>query len=113
MGDSAPRLSPSADHHHVAPGEAWRGLRGGLTPLAVLVLSVAATVGLTVVARHLLAGSGFFAAQGACVTVLAGGRRVSTPFFESTRASLGFSGGLPGSPGGAPPWGGASHSGRG
>ena len=77
MGDSAPWLAPSADHHHVAPGEAWRGLRGGLTPLAVLVVCVAATVGLTVVARHLLAGSGFFAAQGACVIVLAGGGGVS------------------------------------
>ena len=42
-------------------------------PLAVVVVCVAATVGLTVVARHLLAGNGFFAAQRACVIVLAGG----------------------------------------
>jgi hypothetical protein len=42
-------------------------------PLAVVVACVTATVGLTVVARHLLAGSGFFAAQRACVIVLAGG----------------------------------------
>src|SRR5438270_9866596 len=77
MGDRAPRLAPSADHHPVAPGAAWRGLRSGLTPLAVLVVCVAATVGLTVVARHLLAGSGFFAAQRACVIVFAGGGSVS------------------------------------
>jgi hypothetical protein len=75
--DGAPPLSPSADHQHVAPGEAWRGLRGGLMPLAVVVVCMAATVGLTVVARHLLAGSGFFAAQRAGVIVLAGGGIVS------------------------------------
>jgi hypothetical protein len=77
MRDGAPPLSPSKDYHHVAPGEAWRGLRGGLMPLAVLVVCVAATVGLTVVARHLLAGSGFFAEQRACVIVLAGGSIMS------------------------------------
>ena len=77
MPVGAPPLSRSEDQHHVAPGEAWRGLRGGLTPLAVLVVGVAATVGLTVVARHLLAGNGFFAAQRACVIVLAGGSAAS------------------------------------
>jgi hypothetical protein len=69
MPVGAPPLLPSGDHHHVAPSEAWRGLRGGLMPLAVVVVCVAATVGLTVVARHLLAGSGFFAEQRACVIV--------------------------------------------
>ena len=46
-------------------------------PRAVVVVCVTATVGLTVVARHLLAGSGFFAVQRACVIVLAGGSSVS------------------------------------
>ena len=75
--DGAPPRSPSADHQHVAPGEAWRGLWGGLMPLAVLVVCVTATVGLTVVTRHLLARSGFFAEQHACVIVLASGSIVS------------------------------------
>ena len=77
MPVGAPPLSRSEDQHHVAPGEAWRGLRGGLMPLAVVVVCVAATVGLTVVVRHLLAGNGFFAAQRACVIVLAGGSAAS------------------------------------
>ena len=81
--DGASPLSPSTDQHHVAPGEAWRGLRGGLMPLAVVVVCVTATVGLTVVARHLLAGSGFFAAQRACVIVLAGGSVVSALLYAS------------------------------
>ena len=83
MPDGAPSLSPPEDYHHVAPGEAWRGLRGGLTPLAVLVVCVAATVGLTVVARHLLARSGFFAEQRACVIVLASGSIVSALLYAS------------------------------
>jgi hypothetical protein len=83
MPDGAPPRSPSEDHHRVAPGEAWRGLRGGLVPLAVGVAGVAATVGLTVVARHFLAGSGFFAAQRACVIVLAGGSIVSALLYAS------------------------------
>ena len=73
MPVGAPPLSPSKDRHHGVPGEAWRGFRGGLMPLAVVVGCEAATVGLTAVARQLLAGSGFFAAQRACVIVLAGG----------------------------------------
>ena len=52
-------------------------------PLAVVVVCVAATVGLTVVARYLLAGSGFFAAQRACVIVLAGGSVVSALLYAS------------------------------
>ena len=48
MPDGAPSAPPSEDHHHVAPGKAWRGLRGGLMPLAVVVVCVAATVGPTV-----------------------------------------------------------------
>ena len=77
MPDGAPSAPPSEDHHHVAPGEAWYGIMSGLTPLAVLVVCVAATIGLTVAARRPLAGSGFFAEQHACVFVLAGGLTVS------------------------------------
>src|SRR2546430_17639807 len=93
MRDAAPRLSPSADHPHVTPGEAWRGLRGGLTPLAVLVVCVAATVGLTVVARHLLAGGGFFSPQRACVIVLAGGGGGSAPLYFVAGVPSAFPGG--------------------
>jgi hypothetical protein len=52
-------------------------------PLAVAVVCVAATVGLTVVARQLLARSGFFATQRACVIVLAGGSIVSALLYAA------------------------------
>ena len=52
-------------------------------PLAVVVACGTATVGLTVVARYLLAGSGFFAAQRACVIVLASGSVVSALLYAS------------------------------
>jgi hypothetical protein len=83
MPVGAPPLSPSADRHHVAPGEARRALSSGLMPLAVVVVCVAATAGLTVVARHLLAGSSFFATQRACVIVLAGGSIVSALLYAT------------------------------
>ena len=58
-----------------------RGLLVGLIPLALLAAIVGATILLTVFARQLLAGAGFFAQQQAAVLVLSVGLLLSLAVF--------------------------------
>ncbi len=51
----------------------WRGVLTGLLPLGLLIVLVSITLLLTVFARLLLVGSGFFAQQQAAVIVLIAG----------------------------------------
>jgi hypothetical protein len=65
----------------MARGGVWRGLLVGLLPLVWFVGIVAMTLALTILARMLVAGAGFFAQQQASVIVLAGGLLVAAVIY--------------------------------